>query len=137
METKGTCRLILVGKGCITIFLDNEEDRNKIWSGGPWVIGKQLLRFSPWSPFFDPEKQRNTHALVWVKFPGLGVEFWEVDTLMAIRRTLGMPIQVDQSSTTMEFDYFAKVLVDADLAEPTPNKILVEVEGGDFGKKWS
>ncbi|KAF6150097.1 hypothetical protein GIB67_038156 [Kingdonia uniflora] len=135
METKGTCRLILVGKGCITIFLDNEEDRNKIWSGGPWVIGKQLLRFSPWSPFFDPEKQRNTHALVWVKFPGLGVEFWEVDTLMAIGRTLGMAIQVDQSSTTMEFDYFAKVLVDADLAEPTPNKILVEVEGGDFWQK--
>ncbi|KAF6156454.1 hypothetical protein GIB67_001497 [Kingdonia uniflora] len=127
-KPKGTCRMIPVGKGYITIFLDNEEDLNKIWSGGPWVIGKQLLRLSPWSPFFDPEKQQNTHALVWVKFPGLGVEFWEVDTLMVIGRTLGTPIQVDQSSTTMEFGYFAKVLVDIDLAEPTPDKILVDSE---------
>ncbi|KAF6146644.1 hypothetical protein GIB67_008930 [Kingdonia uniflora] len=134
-QPKGTCRLIPVGKGYITIFLDNEEDRNKIWSGGPWVIGKQLLRLSPWSPFFDPEKQRNTHALVWVKFPGLGVEFWEVDTLMVLGRTLGTPIQVDHSSTTIEFGYFAKVLVEVDLADPIPKKILVEVEGGDFLQK--
>ncbi|KAF6149293.1 hypothetical protein GIB67_026149 [Kingdonia uniflora] len=80
----GGCRLIPVGKGYITILLDNEEDRNKIWSGGPWIIGKQLLGLSPWSPFFDPEKQKNSHALVWVKFPGLGVEFWEVETLMSL-----------------------------------------------------
>ncbi|KAF6139052.1 hypothetical protein GIB67_010778 [Kingdonia uniflora] len=134
-KPKGTCRLIPVDKGYITIFLDNEEDRNKIWSGGPWVIGKQLPRLSPWSPFFDPEKQKNTHTLVWVKFPGLGVEFWEVDTLMALRRTLGTPIQIDRSSETMDFGYFAKVLVDIDLAEPIPSKIMVEVEDGDFWQR--
>ncbi|KAF6160146.1 hypothetical protein GIB67_016582 [Kingdonia uniflora] len=134
-KLKGTCRLIPVGKGYITIFLDNEEDRNKIWSGGPWVIGKQLLRLSPWSPFFDPEKQKNTHALVWVKFPGLGVEFWEVDTLMALGRTLGTPIQINHSFATMDFRYFAKVLVDIDLAEPIPSKIVVEVEDGDFWQR--
>ncbi|KAF6142721.1 hypothetical protein GIB67_018432 [Kingdonia uniflora] len=107
-KPKGTCRLILVGKGYITIFLDNEEDRNKIWSA-----------------------TKHTRPSM-VKFPRLGVEFWEFDTLMTIGRTLGTPIQVDQSSTTMEFGYFAKVLVDVNLAEPTPNKILVEVEGADF-----
>ncbi|KAF6168009.1 hypothetical protein GIB67_020118 [Kingdonia uniflora] len=134
-KPKGTYRLILVCKGCITIFMDNEEDRNKIWSGGPWVIGKQLLRLSPWSPFFDLEKKQNTHALVWVNFLGLGVEFWEADTLMAPGRTLGTPIQVDHSSTTTEFGYFAKVLVDVDPAELVPSKFLVEVEDGDFWQR--
>ncbi|KAF6169262.1 hypothetical protein GIB67_013692 [Kingdonia uniflora] len=103
-KPKEIYRLIPVGKGYITIFLDNEEDRNKIWSGG-------------------------------VKFLGLGVEFWEVDTLMALGRTLGTPIQIDQSSITMDFGYFAKVLIDIDLAEPIPSKILVEVEGGDFWQR--
>ncbi|KAF6134912.1 hypothetical protein GIB67_002313 [Kingdonia uniflora] len=98
----GGCRLIPVGKGYITILLDNEEDRNKIWSGGPWIIGKQLLRLSPWSPFFDPEKQKNSHALVWVKFSGLGVELWEVETLMSLGRTLVTPIQIDQLASIME-----------------------------------
>ncbi|KAF6150995.1 hypothetical protein GIB67_016473, partial [Kingdonia uniflora] len=134
-KPKGSCRLIPVGKGCIIIFLDNEEDRNKIWSGEPWVIGNQLLRLLPWSPFFDPEKRNNSHALVWVKFLGLGVEFWEVDTLMALARTLGTPIQIDHSSVMMDFGYFAKVLVNIDLADPIPSKIMMEVEGGDFWQR--
>ncbi|KAF6167558.1 hypothetical protein GIB67_031759 [Kingdonia uniflora] len=89
----------------------------------------------PWSPFFDPEKQKNSHALVWVKFPGLGVEFWEVEALMSLGRTLGTPIQIDHSSSTMDFGYFAKVPVDIDLAVPVPNKILVEVDEGDFWQR--
>ncbi|KAF6136987.1 hypothetical protein GIB67_030751 [Kingdonia uniflora] len=32
----------------------------------------------------------------------------------------------------MEFGYFAKLLIDIDLADPIPSKILVEVEDGDF-----
>ncbi|KAF6156530.1 hypothetical protein GIB67_011331 [Kingdonia uniflora] len=35
----------------------------------------------------------------------------------------------------MEFGYFAKVLVDINLAEPIPSKILVEVEDGDFWQR--
>ncbi|KAF6157176.1 hypothetical protein GIB67_041637 [Kingdonia uniflora] len=132
-KPKGVCRIVLVGKGYFTIFLDNEEDRNNIWRGGPWMIDKQLLRLSPWSPCFDSETQKNSHALCWVKFPGLGFEFWEVDSLMVLGRTMGTPIHVDR--THSDFEYFAKVLVDIDLAEPIPNKVLVEVEDGDFWQK--
>ncbi|KAF6134137.1 hypothetical protein GIB67_013534 [Kingdonia uniflora] len=66
---------------------------------------------------------------------GLGVEFWEVETLMFLGRTLGTPIQIDQSASTMEFGYFAKVLIDIDLAVPIPNKILVEVVDGNFWQR--
>ncbi|KAF6170740.1 hypothetical protein GIB67_015692 [Kingdonia uniflora] len=97
------------------------------------MIDKQLLRLSPWSPYFDPETQKNSHALYWVKFPRLGFEFWEVDSLIALGRTMGTPIHVDR--TQSDFGYFAKVLVDIDLAEPIPNKVLVEVEDGDFWQK--
>ncbi|KAF6154036.1 hypothetical protein GIB67_026690 [Kingdonia uniflora] len=40
-KPKGVCRIVPVGKGYFTIFLDNEEDRNNIWRGGPWMIDKQ------------------------------------------------------------------------------------------------
>ncbi|KAF6165223.1 hypothetical protein GIB67_030405 [Kingdonia uniflora] len=52
---------------------------------------------------------------------------------MALGRTMGTPIHVDR--TQSDFGYFAKVLVDIDLAEPIPNKVLVEVEDGDFWQK--
>ncbi|KAF6171542.1 hypothetical protein GIB67_018066 [Kingdonia uniflora] len=56
-----------------------------------------------------------------------------VDSLMAFGRTMGTPIHVDR--TQSDFGYFAKVLVDIDLAEPIPNKVLVEVEDEDFWQK--
>ncbi|KAF6174509.1 hypothetical protein GIB67_004703 [Kingdonia uniflora] len=96
----GGRRLIPVGKGYIAILLDNEEDQNQIWSGGPW-----------------------------------GVEFWEVEPLMSLGRSLGTPIQIDHSSSTMDFCYIVKVLVDIDLAAPIPNKIMVEVNDGDFWQR--
>ncbi|KAF6168855.1 hypothetical protein GIB67_041739 [Kingdonia uniflora] len=54
---------------------------------------------------------------------------------MSLGKTLGTPIQIDHSSSTMDFGYFAKVLVDIHLAVPFLNKILVEVDEGDFWQR--
>ncbi|KAF6133894.1 hypothetical protein GIB67_040658 [Kingdonia uniflora] len=142
-KPKGICILIPVEKGYIIIFLDSEEDRNKIWSGGPWVIGKQLLRFLPWSPFFDPEKHKNSHALVRVKFLGLGVEFWEVETLMSLGRTLSTPIQIDHSSSTMDFGAIKEQVLRAEEPKkkqknqevPAPEANFVKNQKNDYGKR--
>ncbi|KAF6168177.1 hypothetical protein GIB67_011562 [Kingdonia uniflora] len=121
-------------------------DRNKFNLVGRLDLTKikiaevRLIAFALWKPKgvcrivpIGKETQKNSHALCWVKFPGLGFEFWEVDSLMALGRTMGTPIHVDR--THSNFGYFAKVLVDIDLAEPIPNKVLVEVEDGDFWQK--
>ncbi|KAF6138145.1 hypothetical protein GIB67_033559 [Kingdonia uniflora] len=102
-----------------------------------WLLGHQKLvtLIITLESFLRSRKQKNTYALVWVKFPGLGVEFWEVDTLMALGRTLGTPIQIDHSSIIVDFGYFTKVLIDIDLAEPILSKILVEVDGGDLWQR--
>ncbi|KAF6172377.1 hypothetical protein GIB67_022600 [Kingdonia uniflora] len=54
---------------------------------------------------------------------------------MSVGRTLGTPILTDHSSLTMDFGYFIKDLVDIDLAVPVPNKILVEVDEGNFWQR--
>ncbi|KAF6167795.1 hypothetical protein GIB67_027573 [Kingdonia uniflora] len=83
---------------------------------------------------------RDQAIALWIPIGGcrlipVGVEFWEMETLMSLGRTLGTPIQIDHSSSTMDFGYFAKVLVDIDLAAPIPNKILVEVDDDDFWQR--
>ncbi|KAF6150601.1 hypothetical protein GIB67_022213 [Kingdonia uniflora] len=69
--------------------------------------------------------------------PSFGLNFQDLESnygkLIHLWRLAALwVLQVNHSSTTMEFGYFAKVLVDVDLADPIPNKILVEVESGDF-----
>ncbi|KAF5195064.1 zinc ion binding / nucleic acid binding protein, partial [Thalictrum thalictroides] len=117
-----------LGRGYLIFKLETQQDLDKLWFGGPWFIKKQLLRFSKWTPNFSVDKQKNTMAAVWVKFPGLSMEYWEVDILMAMGRTIGSPMHVDRNTIERDMGYYASVLVDVDLSEPIPNKILVEVE---------
>ncbi|KAF6151149.1 hypothetical protein GIB67_002401 [Kingdonia uniflora] len=128
----GYCQFIPLGKGYFTIFLDNEADKVRIWGGGPWHIDCQLLRVNIWTPDFDINKQKNTHAMVWVKFPGLGTEYWEEDVLMSIARTVGNPVQVDNSTLCRNTVFYASVLVDVGFSETIPRIIMIEREGFEF-----
>ncbi|KAF6142042.1 hypothetical protein GIB67_038010 [Kingdonia uniflora] len=128
----GKCQFIPLGKGYFTILLDNETDKLRIWGRGPWHIEGELLRVTMWTPDFDINKQKNTHAMVWVKFPGLGTEYWEDDVLMSMARTVGNPIQVDSSTLCRNTGFYASVLVDVDFSKPIPTKIMVEREGFQF-----
>ncbi|OVA06842.1 protein of unknown function DUF4283 [Macleaya cordata] len=51
----GSCKFILLGKGYFAIKLDNENDKRKVWSGGPWSVDSQYLRVRDWVPNFNPE----------------------------------------------------------------------------------
>ncbi|KAF6167546.1 hypothetical protein GIB67_031747 [Kingdonia uniflora] len=128
----GNCQFIPLGKGYFTILLDNEADKMEIWGGGPWQIDGQLLRVNIWTPNFDINKQKNTHAMDWVKFLVLGTEYWEEDILMSIARTVGNPAQVDNSTLCRNTRFYASVLVDADFSKTIPSKIMIEREGFEF-----
>ncbi|KAL5717480.1 hypothetical protein ACHQM5_010472 [Ranunculus cassubicifolius] len=117
-----------LGKGYLLVRFDIEADYNKVKFGGPWFYGKQLLRMSDWSPDFDVERQNHSNAEVWVRFPGLCLEYWEVDILMAMAKTVGTPIHVDRNTARRDNGFYASVLVDVDLSKRPPEKILVEVE---------
>ncbi|KAL5704903.1 hypothetical protein ACHQM5_023265 [Ranunculus cassubicifolius] len=70
--------------------------------------------------------------MIWVKFPGLSLEYWEVDILMAMARTIGNPIHVDKNTLKRDNGFYASVLVDVNLANAVPEKNLVEVEDSDI-----
>ncbi|KAF6151339.1 hypothetical protein GIB67_040612 [Kingdonia uniflora] len=125
----GNCQFAPLGKGYFMILLDNEADKLRIWGGGPWHIKGKLLRVTMWTLDFDINKQKNTHAMVWVKFPGLGIEYWEEDVLMSMARTVGNPAQVDSNTLCRNTGFYASVLVDVDFSKPVPTKIMVEREG--------
>ncbi|KAF5187815.1 hypothetical protein FRX31_022601 [Thalictrum thalictroides] len=69
-----------------------EEDLMRIWTGGSWKFGDQLLKLIKWTPDFDPEVQRITKALAWVRFPKLGQQYWEYECIMSIAKAVGCPI---------------------------------------------
>ncbi|OVA06927.1 Ribonuclease H domain [Macleaya cordata] len=86
---KGSCKFIPLGKGFFTIKLENEDDKRLVWSGGPWDVDQQYLRVREWEPCFNPEKQRVSSSFVWVRLPGLGMEYWKEESLLTIGKNGG------------------------------------------------
>ncbi|XP_026416790.1 uncharacterized protein LOC113312247 [Papaver somniferum] len=70
--------------------------------------------------------------MVWVRFPGLSLEFWKEIFLFTICRELGTPIKVDNATINCEVGYYANVLVEMDFAESIPNKIWIGTKFGGF-----
>ncbi|KAF9606879.1 hypothetical protein IFM89_029478 [Coptis chinensis] len=124
----GECIVTPLGKGFLMFKFDKEEDYTKVWEQGSWMFDSQVLRLSKWTPNFTTEKESQSHAMVWVRFPGLSLEYWEVKNLLAMGKTLGRPMHVDLNHKESEKVgvFCESVLVDIDLSRKNPHKIWVE-----------
>lgn len=56
---------------------------------GCWSYGKHRLVVAKWHLASDPAKELNKMALVWVKLPGLPLEFWYERILKSIGNSFG------------------------------------------------
>ncbi|XP_026445234.1 uncharacterized protein LOC113345773 [Papaver somniferum] len=125
------CKFLPMSKGFFTIMLNYEEAKKKIHDT-KWFVNQQPLRVSDWYPGFSPEKQRTSHAAVWLRFPGLPVELWSERTLLAMEKVIGAPIMVDEKTPNLEYGHFASVLVDIDFGKHVPDRIHIITGGRSF-----
>ncbi|XP_026454556.1 uncharacterized protein LOC113355818 [Papaver somniferum] len=130
-KLEGQCKMIPLGKGFFTIKLDNEKDKMGI-KAGKWEVGDQVLWIRNWIPGFKPENHRTSSAMIWVHLPGLSLEYWDEQTLFTICRALGTPVKVDETTLNYDNGYYARVLMNIDLANKIPNKLWIKTKFGGF-----
>lgn len=98
METKREMGLDSFGKGLIQVRFEIEIDFEMVWSRGPWKICNQLIRLNEWTRNFKPEWFRQTKAIIWVQFPNLPIECLDEEVVLAIGRSVGFPVRVDDAT---------------------------------------
>ncbi|XP_026416977.1 uncharacterized protein LOC113312440 [Papaver somniferum] len=126
----GDCKLIPLGRGFFTIKLDSETDRQYI-KEVKWEVLNQILQIRKWISNFRPKSQKNSKAMVWVRLPGLGLEFWSEKILFKICKKIGTPIKLDEATAKFEVGYYANVLVEVDFANTIPNKVWIDTKYGE------
>ncbi|XP_026443139.1 uncharacterized protein LOC113343021 [Papaver somniferum] len=139
---EGRVHFVPLNRGFFIIKLLSQEDKVMILQAEQWVVAQQKLTLMEWFPSFDADKQRSSRSTVWVKFPGLPMEFWIEKTLLAMGKTLGSPIVVDKRTLAHEYGHFASVLIDIDFAELKSDDInvtvgepLLGIQMGNVGRK--
>lgn len=100
------------------------EDLKKVFDGGPWVILGHYLVVQRWQPEFVPSDIHIRRVAVWVRVPGLPIEYYDHQILWRIGNCLGSFVKVDSvmlRKRSMEDEYaterakFARMCVEVDL----------------------
>nr|XP_028960592.1 uncharacterized protein LOC114825736 [Malus domestica] len=125
--------LVPIGKGYFDIHFNKEDDMRRAWGGGTCTLATGLFRLSKWTPDFKPgDVLPQTHAQVWIKIFGLSQEYWHPRHLMEIARGVGTPLQLDSATRERQYGYYARILVDVNLAGDLPTSLMVERESHGF-----
>ncbi|GAU50505.1 hypothetical protein TSUD_409800 [Trifolium subterraneum] len=111
--------------GFYMVKFDHAADREKVITGGPWLIYDHCLAVSHWSPEFASPNAKVERTIVWVRFPGLNLVYYDESFLLAMASAIGRPIKVDTNTMKVERGRFARVCVEVDLTVPVVGKIWV------------
>lgn len=107
--------MVDIGHGFVMVKFDMHADREKVISGGPWMVFDHYLVVRPWVPDFISSEVKIDKTLVWIRFPSLGMEYYEKSVLLALATTVRRPIKVDINTVEANCGRFAKVCVEIQL----------------------
>ncbi|KAK1272713.1 hypothetical protein QJS04_geneDACA021438 [Acorus gramineus] len=91
-KPKADFQLFLHGNGFFTIKFDLEEDCNFVLEGGPWTMEHRPFILRKWSPELRMEQERLSSIPIWVRFPNLPLNLWNLDCLSRIGSLIGTPL---------------------------------------------
>jgi len=111
--------------GFYMVKFDQAADKEKVITGGPWLIFDHCLAVTHWSPEFASPNAKVNKTIVWVRFPGLNLVYYDESFLLAMASALGRPVKVDTNTLKIERGKFARVCVEIDLTVPVVGKIWV------------
>lgn len=75
--------MVDIGNGFFMIKFDLEADREKVISGGPWMIFDHYVAVRPWEADFVSSEVKINKTMVWIRFPSLGMEYYDENVLTA------------------------------------------------------
>lgn len=115
--------IVDVGHGFYMVKFDELGDREKVIGGCPWIIFDHYLAVRPWKPDFIASEIKIDSTMAWIRFPSLGMEYYDKNVLMALASAVGKPIRVDIRTIEASRGKFARVCVELDLNRPVVGKV--------------
>lgn len=121
-KPQGGFDILDVDNGYYMVKFNLQSDKERVISGGPWMIFDQYLCVAHWTPEFALPSARITKTMVWVRFPGLNLLYYDENVILGLASVIGRPIKVDQNTLKIERGRFARICVEIDLSLPVVGK---------------
>ncbi|XP_038978328.1 uncharacterized protein LOC120108712 [Phoenix dactylifera] len=117
--------------GFMMIRFKSEEDQAPVMDD-LWLVAGQLLAMEKWMPDFILGIHTVSRTVVWVRLPGLPLEYWDREMILAIVAAAERPMELDSISSRRRRLGFARAKVEVDSLQPLVPGTLVEVRQRRF-----
>lgn len=112
-----------IGNDFFMVNFENEMGRTKVMDEGSWMIFYHYLTMQTWSPDFVSPTTKIDKTMVWIRFPGLNLFFYDESILMILASAVGTQIKVDIHTLNVKRGSFARVCVEVDLNKPIVGRV--------------
>ncbi|CAN1120861.1 hypothetical protein LINPERHAP1_LOCUS17247 [Linum perenne] len=86
------------------------------------MIGDHYVVLQNWRPYFRPEASTLSTLRVWVRLPGLPIEYFDAAILQTIGDKIGSTVRIDHTTLQGNRGKFARICVEVDLLKPLLSK---------------
>ena len=126
---KGDLQVLSRGNGFLLFKFSDDNDKQRALEEGPWFVRGKPLVLCLWMIESKFERDKLLTIPVWVKLPKLSLRLWSPTLIGRIASTLGMPLYMDEATTTGSRVDFARVCVEIDATFAFPHMTHIEVDG--------
>ena len=125
-KPKEDFKIVDLENGYFLIHFDGKDDYLHALLNGPWSIYGSYLTVQPWSPMFNASEIFPASAVVWVRFPGMPLEYYHKSTLRSIAMIIGRMEKIDYATENGNRGKFARVAISIDLAKPLISRFKID-----------
>ncbi|XP_057839541.1 uncharacterized protein LOC131049493 [Cryptomeria japonica] len=118
--------------GALFLFKFIAEEDVALVLFGCWSYGRNNLSLCRWKAGFDLAFDLQKTAPVWVRFPGLPLEYWDESIFKWIGNSLGHFVGVDEITKTKSCLVYARFRVQATVSMNLPNFISLKSRLGSW-----
>ncbi|XP_062080248.1 uncharacterized protein LOC133785006 [Humulus lupulus] len=124
-------RISRLNAGYTLVKFRDEATRDLVLEAGVLHFDRKPVIMKPWTADLDTLKIVKS-VPVWIRLPGLGLQYWGTKCLSALMSTIGIPILVDKVTKDRSMMQFARVLVEVEITETIPKSIQFLNEKGQL-----
>ncbi|XP_019459940.1 PREDICTED: uncharacterized protein LOC109359700 [Lupinus angustifolius] len=130
-KLQGGFDMVDVDHGFYYVKFDLQADRETVIGGGPWMLFDHYVAVACWTPEFVAPMAKVDRTLVWIRFPGLNMVYYDESFLLSLASCVGRPVKVDTNTLRAAHGRYARVCVEIDLTKPMVGRYNL---GGHFYK---
>ena len=114
-----------LGKDYFLIRFHSPDDYDNVLKGGPWFVGEHFLAIKPWEPYFRASGDNLTSVAVWVRFPELPIEFFDLEVPKEIGSAVGPVLRIDSYTANGSRGSYARLCIQVDIDRPLIKSIRI------------